>query len=158
EEMIPAAVFVPVGGGGLISGIAMAIKKKYPSVKIIGVEPELENDAYQSFKQKQRIGLSAPSHSIADAIKIQILANMPFEIIMKYVDDIVTVSEQQIIQATQIILEKAHLVVEPSGALALAAALSYKEHLGHNRPIVCIASGGNTLLSRLCEMIDYEKN
>ena len=158
QEMVPTAVFVPIGGGGLISGIAMAIKKKSPHIKVIGVEPEWENDAYQSFKSKQRIGLPGPSHSVADAIKIQILGEMPYEIILQYVDDIVTVSEEQIIRATQMTLEKAHLIVEPSGALALAAALRYKGQLEHNKPVVCIASGGNTLLTTLCQLTEsHEK-
>jgi threonine dehydratase len=152
EEMTPSAVFVCVGGGGLISGIAMAIKKQNPKVKIIGVEPELENDAYQSFKAKKRIGLPGPSHSVADAVKIQILGQMPYDIVMKYVDDMMTVSEEEIIHATQLILNKAHLVVEPAGALAVAGALKYKGHLEEDKPVVCTASGGNTLLSRLCDI------
>jgi threonine dehydratase len=154
EEMTPAAVFVPVGGGGLIAGIAMAIKKKNPHVKMIGVEPEWENDANQSFKSKKRIALEGPSHSVADAVKIQVLGMLPFEIITKYVDDMMTVSEEEIILATQMMIDKAHLVVEPSGALALAGALRYKGQLEQNKPIVCIASGGNTLLSRLCALTE----
>lgn len=154
EEMTPAAVFVCVGGGGLISGIAMAIKKINPKVKIIGVEPELENDATQSFKSKKRIGLPGPSQSVADAVKIQMVGQMPFEIIMKYVDDMITVSEEEIIKGTQMMINKAHLVVEPAGALGLAGALHYKGHLEKNMPIVCTASGGNTLLSRLCAITE----
>jgi threonine dehydratase len=154
EEMIPSAVFVAVGGGGLIAGIAMAMKKMNPHVKIIGVEPELENDAYQSFKAKKRIGLSGPSSSLADAVKIQILGQMCYDVFMKYVDDMITVSEEEIILATQMMINKAHLVVEPAGALGLAGALHYKGHLEENKPIVCIASGGNTLLSTLCAITE----
>jgi len=154
EKMAPAAVFVPVGGGGLIAGIAMAIKKKNPHVKVIGIEPDLENDGHQSFNTKNRIGLSGPSHSIADAVKIQIIGPMPYDIIMKYVDEMITVSEEEIIQATQTMINKAHLVVEPAGALALAGALRYKGHFEENKPIVCIASGGNTLLSTLCAITE----
>ncbi|MBX7066776.1 MAG: threonine/serine dehydratase [Parachlamydiales bacterium] len=157
EKMTPAAIFVPIGGGGMISGIAMAVKKIQPEVKVIGVEPELENDAYQSFQAKKRIGLPGPSKSVADAIKIQILGEMPYEVVMKYVDDIVTVTEDQILDATQMTLDKAHLLVETSGALGLAAALHYKGHLDHNKPVVCIASGGNMLLSRLCQLTEGRK-
>ncbi|HSW73270.1 MAG TPA: threonine/serine dehydratase [Chlamydiales bacterium] len=149
EECVPAAVFVAIGGGGLISGIALAIKKKYPSVKIIGVEPELEDDVYRSFKAKKRISMEKPSNSIADAIKISIVGELTFPIILKYVDDIVTVNEKQIAEATVMHAEKAHLVVEPAGALPLAAALSYKSPLDATKPVVCIASGGNTTVSFL---------
>lgn len=149
EECVPAAVFVAIGGGGLISGIALAIKKKYPSVKIIGVEPELEDDVYRSFKAKKRISMEKPSNSIADAIKISVVGELTFPIILKYVDDIVTVNERQIAEATLMNAEKAHLLVEPAGSLSLAAALSYKGPLDSTKPVVCIASGGNTTISFL---------
>lgn len=152
EETSPTAVFVPIGGGGLIAGIAQAIKKINPSVKVIGVEPELENDAFQSFKAGKRIGLTGPSKSIADAIKIQILGEMTYPLICHYVDDIVTVSEQQIIEATLMHINKAHLVAEPSGALALAAALTYDIPLNVDKSLVCITSGGNIPLSYLCQI------
>ncbi len=150
QDVNPGAVFVPIGGGGLISGIAIAIKKTNPLVKIIGVEPELENDTFLSFKSGKRESLSGPSSSIADAIKVQTLGDITYPLISHYVDDVVQVSEEQIIEATLMHAEKAHLIVEPSGALALAAALVYKGTLKQDAPIICIASGGNILLSSLC--------
>lgn len=152
QDVQPAAIFVPVGGGGLIAGIAMAIKKTDASVKIIGVEPELENDACRSFKSGKRESLKGPSASIADAIKIQILGAMTFPLISHYVDDMVQVSEKQIIEATLMHAQKAHLVVEPAGALALAAALNYLSTHHPAKPVICIASGGNVLLSTLCHL------
>lgn len=149
DEMTPAAVFVPVGGGGLIAGIATAIKKSNPSVKIIGVEPELEDDACQSFKSGTLVRGTASSTTIADAVKIPCLGTIPYPLIRTYVDDIITVSEKQIAEATLNIVKKTHLLVEPSGALALAGACIYKPIQG---PVVCIASGGNTTLATLCTL------
>lgn len=141
EEITPYAIFVPVGGGGLISGIAMAIKQKNPHVKIIGVEPELEDDATRSFKEKKLIEQSSPSNTIADAVKIPSLGHITFPLILKYVDEMITVSEEEIKQSTHSILTTTHLLAEPSGALALAGALKYP--LPENQPSVCILSGGN---------------
>jgi len=143
EEQDIAAVFVPIGGGGLISGVAIALKKKNSSIQVIGVEPELENDAFLSFKNGIRISLNGPSFSIADAIKVQTLGDITYPIIQRYVDDIVTVNESDIIQAITLHKEKAALTVEPSGALALAGALKYKLIFKSKKPVVCIASGGN---------------
>lgn len=146
EDVDPEAVFVPVGGGGLISGIALAIKKQNPKVKIIGVEPELENDAYLSFHAKKLMSMKAPSTSIADAVKVLKLGNLTFPLILQYVDDMITVSEQEIAQALFTTTIKSHLIVEPSGALALAGAVSYNKEFESKKPIICIASGGNTTL------------
>lgn len=149
QDITPACVFVPVGGGGLISGIAMAIKKQAPHVRLIGVEPELENDAYQSFKTGQRIRLKESSNSVADAIKIQQLGDMTYPIMKAYVDEVMQVNEKEIVEATFEILDRGHLFVEPSGALGLAGARALKPPKG---PIVCVVSGGNTLLSNLCHL------
>jgi len=153
DAIDPEAVIVPIGGGGLIAGIATAVKKKKPNIRMIGVETELENDAYQSFQKGHRVSLPGPSDSIADAIKIQTLGDLPYPIICKYVDEIVQVSEEQTVEATLLCLDKAHLVVEPSGALALAAALAYKKPLLSQKPVVCVASGGNFPLFYLCKML-----
>lgn len=151
EDIEPGCVFVPVGGGGLIAGIGMAIKKKNPKVKIIGVEPELENDACQTFATGRRVRLEKVSTSIADAIKIQELGDITYPIMQNVVDEMISVSEDEIKAAVQLSLDRGHLFVEPSGALALAGALSYKKSL--TKPIVCIASGGNTLLQNLFRML-----
>jgi threonine dehydratase len=149
EELSPAAVFVPIGGGGLISGIAVAIKKSDPSVLIIGVEPEIENDAYLSFKKGHLFKDGGKSHTIADAVKIPSLGQLTYPLIQKYVDDIITVNEEQIAKATISCNESVHLFTEPSGALALAGALIYQPKLPPGKPIVCILSGGNTTVEML---------
>jgi threonine dehydratase len=148
----PSTVFVPIGGGGLIAGIATALKLSASGVRVIGVEPELENDAWQSFQRGTRVSLPGPSPSIADAIRVQTLGDLTYPLIRRYVDEVVTVSEAQITSATLLAAAEAHLVVEPSGALALAAALVYAGRLLQGRPVVCIASGGNVTLDALCDL------
>jgi threonine dehydratase len=152
DQCTPAAVFVPIGGGGLIAGIALAIKSLNPSIRIIGVEPEWENDAWQSFHQDKLVTLPAASSSIADAIRVQSIGELPYAIIRRYVDDIVTVSEAQIAAATLSAFNEAHLVLEPSGAVALAAAQSYQSPLPDGSPVIAIASGGNTTLEALADL------
>jgi len=142
------AVFVPVGGGGLISGIAMALKQLKPSISIIGVEPELENDGAQSFKTGRLVALSAPSTSSADAIKVQKLGDLTFPLIRRYVDDIVTVTEDQIAEAMGIALTAGRLWLEPAGAVALAATLAFEDLADLKAPLVAIGSGGNVALAR----------
>lgn len=152
EQTTPAAVFVPIGGGGLLAGIAAAIKQIAPAVRIIGVEPEWENDAYQSFQRGQRIALATSSKSLADAVRVQTLGELTYPILCTYVDDIVTVSEQEIVAATLLAVEEAHVLLEPSGSLGLAAALTYTSRLEDGKPAVVIASGGNTTLEALYQM------
>jgi threonine dehydratase len=153
EHNLPAAIFVPVGGGGLISGVAAVVKQLAPDVRVIGVEPELENDAWQSFRAGHRVVLSASSNSIADAIRVQSLGELTYPLMRRYVDEIVTVSEADIAAATFRIVHEMHLFVEPSGALGLAAALQYAPALPAGQPVVCIASGGNTTLDALHDLL-----
>ncbi len=151
EDIEPEFVFVPVGGGGLIAGIAMAIKKKNPKVRLIGVEPELENDGCLSFKKGYKVRMDSVSNSIADAIKIQELGTICYPLMQTWVDEMISVSEEEIVEAMKLSFDRAHLFVEPSGALALAGALRYKART--SKPIVCVASGGNTLLENLCPLV-----
>lgn len=152
EQCAPAAIFVPIGGGGLIAGIAAAVKQSAPDVRVIGVEPELENDAWQSFHRGERVALPTASDSIADAIRVQMLGDLTFPLIRQYVDEIVTVSEEEIAGATVLAAERARLLLEPAGALGLAAALAYRGALPPDRSVVAIASGGNMTLDRLWQL------
>lgn len=149
EQAHPAAIFVPVGGGGLLAGIALAIKSLDPSIQVIGVEPEWENDACQSFTQRKIVTLPAPSSSIADAIRVQALGVLPYALIRRYVDEMVTVTEDAIASATLQAFDETHLVLEPAGAVALAAAQRYQRIVAGSRPVIAIASGGNATLDRL---------
>lgn len=157
EQSNPAAVFVPIGGGGLIAGVAAAIKQTEPAIRVVGVEPEWENDAYQSLQVGHRVVLPAASTSIADAIRVQMLGDLTYPLICRYVDEIVMVSEQEIAAATLMAMHETHLMLEPAGALGLAAALKYERVLPAERPVVTIASGGNTTLEMLYQLQEQIK-
>jgi threonine dehydratase len=145
-----ATLYVPIGGGGLLAGVATGIKAIDPSCRVIGVEPELEDDAARSFKAGHIIAAAGPSASIADAIKVQALGELTFPLIQKYVDDIVTVSEAAIAAAVLSLYEDQHLVVEPGGAVAYAAARrAAASEAGCHIALLC---GGNISLQRLAAL------
>lgn len=139
-------VLVPVSGGGLISGIATAIKSVRPAVQVIGVEPELAADTRASFRAGRRIAWpSEDTHrTIADALRIECVGGLPFEHLRRYVDDVVTVSEEEIRSAMREIARRSRLVAEPAGAVAAAAYLSrFAPVEGESRDFVAVVSGGN---------------
>ena len=138
-------VLVPVGGGGLISGVATALKLTRPHVKVIGVEPELANDAQRSFRIGTIVDLSAneTARTIADGLRTQSVGEINFEHIQKYVDDIVTVTEGDIYSAMRHLALKVKLVAEPSGAVAFAAFLYQQRTLPPAANVVAVISGGN---------------
>lgn len=146
----PAAVYVPVGGGGLLAGIAVAIKARSPHTMVIGVEPELEDDARRSFAAGALMTAAGPSASMADAIKVQRMGASNFELIRRHVDAMVTVSESDIGRAVLDCFEANRLLAEPAGAVALAAARTHRSQTDHpelaGRPVVAIVSGGNTTI------------
>lgn len=133
--------FFPVGGGGLISGNAVAIKHLFPNIRIIGVETEAADDANRSFREKKIVKISPPK-TIADGMRTLSLGEKTFELIMKYVDGMVTVSDAEVIRAMDLIFGRMKLVVEPTGAVPFAAVL--KNELGlTNQRIGILLSGGN---------------
>jgi len=138
-------VLVPVGGGGLISGVASAIKLSGSAAKIVGVEPELANDAQQSFRKGTIVRLSAErvSSTLADGLRTQSVGPLNFEHIRAYVDDIVTVTEDEIRSAVRRIVASARIVAEPSGAVTFAAWLFHREELPSSKRTVAVVSGGN---------------
>ncbi|MDY0393308.1 threonine/serine dehydratase [Virgibacillus halophilus] len=144
-------VLVPVGGGGLISGIATAVKAINPAVKVIGIEPELADDTYRSLQAGKLIAIG-PTETIADGLRSSQPGDLTFPVIQKYVDDLVLVSESEIRQAQQFIMERMKQVVEPSGAVTTAAVMHHKLHVKHKR-IVCVVSGGNIDLSQLANLL-----
>ena len=148
------AVFAPVGGGGLISGVATAIKLKNSHVKVIGVEPELAADAQASFRSGKLAQLSAEevSRTIADGLRTQSIGAINFEHIRKYVDDIITVTEQEIRDAMKILARDPGSIAEPSGAVATAGFLSQRHKLAAGKNIVIVISGGNIEPQILAEM------
>lgn len=135
------AICVPVGGGGLLSGVALAVKLSNPNILVYGVEPELAQDTYLSFK-KGEIQSIPETATIADGLRTNQPGEVTFPLIQKYVDDILLVTEGEIRKTQHFILERMKQVVEPSGAVALAAILFGK--LPNNaKKVVAVASGGN---------------
>jgi threo-3-hydroxy-L-aspartate ammonia-lyase len=143
----PAAdlVLVPVSGGGLISGVATAVKAANPAAKVIGVEPELAADARDSLRAGRRVAWTAQQtqRTIADALRIEQVGELPFEHIRRYVDDIVTVTEDEIRTAVRRLAGEARLVAEPGGAVAVAAYLLRPAELPAASAPVAVLSGGN---------------
>jgi threonine dehydratase len=138
-------ILAPVGGGGLLSGVSAAAKLLKPSVKVIGVEPELAGDAAESFRAGRVVRYSAEqtSRTIADGLRTQSIGALNFEHIQHYVDDIVRVSEEQILEAVKQLVLRWRLIAEPSGAVTTAAALFRNAELPPYRKAVAIISGGN---------------
>lgn len=133
-------VLAPIGGGGLMSGTALAVRALSPTTRIYGVEPELANDAYRSFTTG-RLHRPLPPQSIADGL-LTSLSERTFQIIKQNVDAIFTVTEEEIIEATRLLWERMKMIVEPSGAVPFAAALYRKFDITGKR-IGIILSGGN---------------
>jgi threonine dehydratase len=138
-------IFSPVGGGGLISGVAAAIKLVNPKVKVIGVEPELAADAQASFRSGKIVQFPAEqvSRTIADGLRTQSIGEINFEHIRRYVDDIVTVTEDEIRQAMKLLAANPATVAEPSGAVATAGFLFRRDQVPNTKLNVAIISGGN---------------
>jgi threonine dehydratase len=138
-------VLVPVGGGGLISGTATALKLSNPKVKVIGVEPELAADARASLREGRIVEFSPEDtgRTLADGLRSQHVGEINFEHIRRYVDDIVTVSEAEIREAVRHIALNAKLIAEPSGAVSFAAFLFHREQLPKAQNTVAVISGGN---------------
>ena len=148
------AVFAPVGGGGLISGVAAAIKLSKPSVKVIGVEPELAADAQASLRSGKIVQFPAEqvTRTLADGLRTQSIGPINFDHIQKYVDDIITVSEDEIRQAMKFLAANPDTVAEPSGAVATAGFLFHHHQLPKTSLNVAIISGGNIEPSMLEEI------
>ncbi|MBM7631414.1 threonine ammonia-lyase [Geomicrobium sediminis] len=148
----PEVVIVPIGGGGLISGISTAIKHINPKIKVIGVEPENASDTLKSRKAGQRITIDR-ADTIADGLRASTPGEMTFPIIEEHVDDIITVSEEEIREAFVFYLSRMKQVVEPSGSVTLAALRSGKvTHHGGN--VVVVASGGNLDLRAIKRFVE----
>src|ERR1700723_3338380 len=138
-------VLVPVGGGGLISGVAAAVKLTNPKVKFSGVEPEPAADAQASFRAGRIVSSPAEqvSMTLADGLRTQSIGAINFEHIHAYVDDIVSVSEEEIREATRALSANAQTLSEPSGAVAPAAFLFHASELPATKINVAVISGGN---------------
>lgn len=145
------SVVVPVGGGGLISGIASVIKKVKPNVKIIGVEPEAAPKTLLSIKAGKPV-IIEPKPTVADGLVAKRPGDITFQFIANLVDDIVTVGEEEISQAIYLLLERKKTLVEGAGAVGVAALISGKVKL-EDRKVVVLLSGGNIDLTILNKII-----
>ena len=153
----PGAVLVPIGGGGLISGVATALRALRPRIRIIGAEPALAADAQESFRGGHLVAWPAAKsrQTIADGARTN-LSPRTFAHIRALVDDIVTVDEEEIAATIRLVAERARLVIEPSGALAVAAATFRSEEAGLagvEGPVVALISGGNVDPERYVEYL-----
>jgi threonine dehydratase len=146
-EQVPGVelVIAPVSGGGLLSGVATAVKLSSPGVQVWGAEPELAADAKESFETKRLVEWEASrtTQTMGDGLRTQSLGALNFEHVLRYVDGIVAVREEEILAAMRVMLEVTKLVPEPSGAVALAAALYHAAELPKVRKVVVVMSGGN---------------
>ena len=143
-----AAVLVPVGGGGLASGVGAAVRALRPNACVIGVEPELAADARDSLIRGEIVAWPAElvSRTIADGTRTQALGARTFAHLRAHLDSIVTVSEAEIAAGVRLAAERSRLVVEPSGALGIAALAFHSREIGLDRldgPVVVVVSGGN---------------
>ena len=162
----PAAVLVPVGGGGMVSGIAVAIKALLPGTRVIGVEPEFAADARESLRSGARVAWAAAdtARTKADSLRVEQVGELTFPHIQALVDDIVTVSEAELLEGVRRLARQGRLVAEPGGAVAVAAAL-FRDPAelglispGSGAPVVAVLSGGNidpTLLTEILGGASY---
>ncbi len=154
-----AVVLVPIGGGGLASGVATAIAAVRSGVRVIGVEPELAADARESLERGEIVAWSAErvSRTIADGTRTQALGARTFAHLRMHLDSIVTVSEGEIAAGVRLAAERSRLVVEPSGALGIAAMSFHASEIGLDRvdgSVVAVVSGGNVDPARYHAFLD----
>jgi threonine dehydratase len=145
EEPDLDVICTPVGGGGLIGGTALAAKAMAPGCRVIAAEPAIADDAYRSFRSGRRQSVTTPA-TIADGLRGSI-GVLNFSLLQSHVDDVVTVTEQEIVKAMRVVLEDLKLLIEPSSAVAVAALLAGK--LGSDgQRVGIIVSGGNVDLDQ----------
>ena len=151
-------VLSPVSGGGLLSGVASAVKLSGSRAEVWGCEPELAADASESFYTRRLMEWpgAKTTRTIADGLRTQSLGESNFRHILQFVDGIVTVTEEEILEATRVLLLATDIVAEPSGAVTLAAALFHGERLPDARTVAVVVSGGNIDPSLKEELLSAE--
>jgi threo-3-hydroxy-L-aspartate ammonia-lyase len=143
--------FVCLGGGGLLSGSALATRALSPNCKLYGVEPEAGNDGQQSFRSGAIVTITTPK-TIADGAQTAALGQLTFPVIRRDVDDVLTVSDAQLVEAMRFMASRMKIMVEPTGCLGFAAAREMKASLRGQR-VGVLLSGGNIDLTRFCELL-----
>jgi threonine dehydratase len=144
-------VIVPLGGGGLLSGIATAIKETKPSVRVIGAEPALTPKYFQSRINKERTSLPL-KNTIADGVRISVPGQNPYPIIEKYVDEIVLVEDEHIVAGMRVLARDAKLIAEPAASIGIGALLAGAVKVRPDEKVCAVLSGGNWNLSDLAEI------
>jgi len=147
-------LITPVGGGGLISGCATAAKAMRPAVRVVGVETEPANDAWQSLRTGKRVTIPVPD-TIADGIRTTSLGAITFEIMRKLVDEIVLVADADVIEAMRFMLLRMKLLAEPTGAVPVAAVMARKVDGIAGKRVGVIVSGGNADPTMLSGILDF---
>lgn len=147
-----AAIVVPVGGGGLISGIAAAARQARPNLRVFGVEPEGAAAMRASLDRGEPVRLERVE-TVADGLAAPMAGELTYELVSRFVEEVVTVSDREIERAVADLLTWTKLLVEPAGAAAVAALRAGALALKDRAPVVCILSGGNVDLPRLAEMV-----
>jgi threonine dehydratase len=154
EQIVDAdIVVVPIGGGGLIAGVATAIRELQPDARVIGVEPEGAAAMRRSIDEKRPVKLDRPPVTIADGLAAPFAGEIAYQVVRDLVDDVVLVSDEQIAHAVSLLLMRAKILVEPAGAAATAALLARAVPGAAGKRVVTIVSGGNVDVSRLKEML-----
>lgn len=152
EESGPLdAFFAPLGGGGLLAGSALAARALAPACKVYGVEPEAGNDGQQSFRSGAIVHIDTPK-TIADGAQTQHLGNYTFPIIQRNVTDVLTATDDQLVDCMRFAATRMKLVIEPTGCLGFAGAWQMAPQLQGKR-IGVLVSGGNVDLARFCELL-----
>ena len=149
-------LLVPCGGGGLLSGCAIAAKTLSPKIKVMGVEPEAGNDATQSFVKKRLVAIAIPD-TIADGARTASLGKLTFPIVLRYVDDMLTVNDKELSRTMFFLWERMKVVVEPTGSLAACAVLQGKINVKGLR-VGVVLSGGNVDLHWAAAQLNKSKD
>jgi threonine dehydratase len=144
-------VLVPCGGGGLLSGVATAVKALRPDARVVGVEPEAGDDVARSLRAGERVSVPVPQ-TIADGQQLTTPGERPWQVIRALVDDVVTVSDAEIVDAMRLLFERLKVVAEPSGASALAALLAGRVAPRGGGTVAVVLSGGNVDAARFAAL------
>ncbi len=144
-------IYVPIGGGGLAAGILIAIKETHPGVKVVGVQSESFPSMYESVKKGSQVTVDG-SITIADGMSVKVPGSITFDVIRDLIDDVVLVSDAEIIDAMFLLMERTKFVVEPAGAASLAYLISKKPSPG--KKVVAILAGGNVDMYLLGQIVD----
>jgi threonine dehydratase len=155
EQPETDVVIVPVGGGGLISGVSAAVKRLRPGARVVGVEPALAADARESLHAGERRAwpIDKVQRTIADALRVTPVGELPWDHIRADVDEIVAVTDDELCEAVRVLARSSRLVAEPSGAASVAAYLFHRRELPAGRRHVAVVSGGNVGPAMFAEIL-----